>query len=327
MGARKEAEAAKWVRWKSYTETLSESLSSMFIRTGLPEEDFRRCQGLIEEILLSEGCGAYLFDEMKDKRWVFGACDLGGAPDAYGFGSKAIVTLRNGAVYQFDNWRDNPDVVVAFNTPIRVPDINIPRYSEMLMEVETSLISQLLNSRCHPLPVATDSKMKVQIEEALADTDAGKLRTILSPNVIKDFLEMGVDVREIPILNITDPNLSDHIQYISKLRDDLLRWFWSMYGHSLESNGKLAQQTVEEVSSGQSISKIIPMTRYMERQIEAAELKRKFGWDVTIDFSDAWKQSFARQEASEEVSTDDVRDNEGEAADDSDEAGGSADEV
>ena len=327
MGARKEAETRKWIRWTSYEETLAESLTSMFIRTGLPEEDFRRCQGLIEEILLQNGCGAYLFDSKKDNRWVFGSCDLGGSPDAYGFGTKAIVTLQNGATYQFDNWRDNPDIVVAFNTPIRVPDINIPRYAEMLMEVETSLISQLLNSRCHPVPVATDKKMVQQIEEALADIDAGKLRTILSPNVIKDFLEMGVDVREIPILNITDPNLSDHIQYISKLRDDLLRWFWSMYGHSLESNGKLAQQTVEEVSSGQSISKIIPMTRYMERQIEAAELKRKFGWNVTIDFSDAWKQSFARQEASEEVNADDVRDNEGEAVDDSDEAGGTADEV
>lgn len=327
MGARKEAETKKWIRWKSYEETFSESLSSMFTRAGLPEKDFRRCLGLIEEILLQDGCGAYLFDYKKDNRWVFGSCELGGTPDAYGFGRKAIVTLLNGATYQFDDWRENPDVVVAFNTPIRVPDINIPRYAEMLMEVETSLISQLLNSRCHPIPVATDTKMRQQIEEALADTDAGKLRTILSPNVIKDFLEMGVDVREIPILNITDPNLSDHIQYISKLRDDLLRWFWSMYGHSLESNGKLAQQTVEEVSSGQSISKIIPMTRFMERQIEAAELKRKFGWDVTIDFSDAWKQSFARQEASEEVSADDVRDDEGEAADDSDEAGSSSDEV
>lgn len=311
MNERKVYERVKWLRSKSYADSLSESLSSMFVRNGLPD-DFRGEEGLIEEILLSNRCGAYVFrDDLVEKRWIFGQCQTVGEPNSYGFGKDAIVSAGGGFVKEYKNWRDNPDIVVAWNNPIRTPDYNVARFSDLLAETETSLVSQLMNSRLHPIPLAIDDKTKAAIDTALLDMDAGKLRTILSPNTVKDLLELGIDPRTVEVLNITDPTASDHIQYISKLRDDLLRWFWQMYGHNAESNGKLAQQTVEEVSSGQSISMIIPLTRYAERQKEAAELKRKFGWDVTIEFSDAWSTSFNRiEEAPEELNggDEDVKD-------------------
>lgn len=294
MNERKIYERVKWLRQKSYCETLSEGLSSMFVRTGLPE-DFRGVEGLIEEILLANGCGAYVYrDDFVEKKWIFGKCETTGEPGSYGFGKNCIVTAGGGYCKEFLEWETNPDIVVVWNNPIRTRDYNVARFSDLLAETETSLISQLMNSRLHPIPIANDEKNRVAIDTALADMDAGKLRTILSPNVFKDLIEAGVDPRVVEVLNLTDPSASDHIQYISKLRDDLIRWFWQLYGHNSESNGKLAQQTVEEVSSGQSISMIIPLTRYQERQREAENLKRKFGWDVTIEFSDAWATSFAR---------------------------------
>lgn len=302
MSERKDAERLKYTRFTAYDGSMTESLSSMFVRRGLPE-DFVGCEGLIEEILLKNGCGAYMYDE-KDGRYVFGTCGLSGEPDAYGYGKIAIVSLRNGVVKQFENWRKNKDVVVAFNTPTRIPDHNIPRYAAMLAEVETSLVSQLLNSRQHPIPLAADEKSRVAIQEALADMDAGKLRTILSPNVLKTLVEAGVDSRAVEVLNISDPTSSDHIQYIAKLRDDLLRWFWNLYGHNAENNGKLAQQSVAEVSSGASIAMIIPHTRYHERQLEALHLKEKFGWDVTIEFSEPWQNAFAKCEAEAKAAQD-----------------------
>ena len=250
---------------------LTEGLSSMFVRNGLPE-DFFGYENIIEEILLERGCGAYIKDE-KSGLWCFGACELGGEPDPYGFGTLAIVALKNGAVYEVDNWRTSPDVVVCFNTPIRVRDLNIPIFSDFLMEIGTSLRSQLKNSRLHPIPLASDEKAKTAIEEALSDMDAGKLRTILSPNVVKTLVEMGVDARAIEVLNLTDPTASDHIQYIAKLRDDVMRWFWNYYGHNPESTGKMAQQSVAEVTTGASIAMILPHARYHARQQEAEQLK------------------------------------------------------
>ena len=321
MNARKEAELLKFLRYSAHKGTLLESLSTMFERKGLPE-DYDGCEGFIDEILLNDGCGAYVFDDVKDHRWVFGSCDLGGAPDAYGFGTIAIITLKNGSVIQKPNWRDDPDVVVCFNTPLRQPDQNIERYSRLFAESETSLVSQLMNSRLHPVPIATSQKMLAGIQEAAADMDAGKLRTILGANLAQEVIESGVKPNEILTMALGDPNASSHIQYISKLLDDLRRWFWQLYGHNPETNGKLAQQSVEEVSSGQSISEILPFAMLNARKYEAEQLKKKFGWDVTIDFAEPWKREL-NEAHDEEGGTENVEGNdESEISDDADENSG-----
>lgn len=335
MGARKDAEQLKFLRYKNSEWSLTEALSSMFIRRGLPD-DYKGMEGMIEEILLRDGIGAYVHrnDHVED-RWIFGRCDLAGQPDSFGLGQNAIVTAGGGYVKQFDDWRNNPDIVVAFNTPTLQPDINIGRFSDMIAETETSLMSQLMNSRLHPIPMATDEKSKIMIDEAIKDMDAGKLRTIVSPTILTTLVEMGLDPRAVEVLNLTDPTASDHIQYISKLREDLLRWFWNLYGHNPQGTGKLAQQSVEEITTGASISMIIPHTRYHARQLEAEMLKTRFGWDVTIEFSEPWQNAFARCEAEmggELPGEEDVdgsnEDNDGsEAFSNADEAGSGADEV
>ena len=329
---RKELERWKYIRRKSYDDTLTEALSSMFVRRGLPD-DFGRDTGFIEEILLKNGCGAYVFND-KEGKYVFGACQLSSMPDAYGFGKNAIVRCLDGWVKEYPDWQNDNSIVVAFNNPQRLPDYTIPRFSDMLTETEVSLISQLKNSRLHPIPLAFDQKTLVAIQESLEDMDAGKLRTILSPNILKTLIEMGVDSRAIEVLNLTDPTASDHIQYIAKLRDDLLRWFWNQYGHNPESTGKMAQQSVAEVTTGASIAMIIPHTRYHERQIEAEQLRKKFGWDVTIEFSEPWQNAFAQcnkelnpEEAPEEGENDELSDDSTEASISGDEDGGAADEV
>ena len=312
---------------------LTEGLSSMFVRKGLPE-DFFGYENIIEEILLERGCGAYIKDE-KSGLWCFGACELGGEPDPYGFGTIAIVALKNGAVYQVDNWRTSDDVVVCFNTPIRVRDLNIPIFSDMLMEIGTSLRSQLKNSRLHPIPQVTDEKSKAAVEEALAAMDRGELRTIFSANVVKQLLEAGVDARAIETLNLSDPSASDHIQYIAKLRDDVMRWFWNYYGHNPESTGKMAQQSVAEVTTGASIAMILPHARYHARQQEAKQLKKKFGWDVTIEFSEPWQNAFAKCEAETKAAQDIIEggdpneedNNQNETVGDGEETRGESDEV
>lgn len=328
--------------WERFTEknahkgVLTEGLSSMFVRKGLPE-DFFGYENIIEETLLERGCGAYIKDE-KSGLWCFGACELGGEPDPYGFGTIAIVSLKNGKVYQIDDWRKSDDVVVCFNTPIRTRDLNIPIFSDFLMEIGSSLKSQLKNSRLHLLPLAYDEKSKAAIEEALAAMDRGELRTILSPNIVKTLVEMGVDARAIETLNLSDPAASDHIQYIAKLRDDVMRWFWNYYGHNPESTGKMAQQSVAEVTTGASIAMILPHARYHARQQEAEQLKKKFGWEVTIEFSEPWQNAFAKCEAETRAAQDIIEggkeddgnqeDNDvGEDDGNREEAGGESDEV
>ena len=309
----------------AYAGVLTEGLSSMFVRRGLPE-DFYGYEQIIEETLLETGCGAYIKDE-KSGLWCFGSCDLGGTPDPYGFGTEAFVYLKNGKVYKVTDWRTDPDIVVAFNTPIRIPDLNIPLFSDFLMEIRTSLRSQLKNSRLHPIPQVTDEKSKKAVEEALAAMDRGELRTIFSANVVKQLLEMGVDARAIETLNLSDPSASDHIQYIAKLRDDVMRWFWNYYGHNPESTGKMAQQSVAEVTTGASIAMILPHARYHARQQEAELLRKKFDWEVTIEFSEPWQNAFARCNQETNAESPEENPEEGVANDESQDVSVQADEA
>ena len=133
---RKELERWKYIRRKSYDDTLTEALSSMFVRRGLPD-DFGRDTGFIEEILLKNGCGAYVLND-KEGKYVFGACQLASTPDAYGFGKNAIVRCLDGWVKEYPDWQNDDSVVVAFNNPQRLPDYTIPRFSDMLTETEVS---------------------------------------------------------------------------------------------------------------------------------------------------------------------------------------------
>ena len=329
----------KWARTKQIDEILGESLTSMFVRRGLPE-DYDNVGNLIELILLQNGCGAYVKrDDHVEQRWIFGAAQTCGQPNSYGFGKDVIVTAGGGFVKKYDDWENNPDIVVAWNNPIMAPDYVVGLTADMLTECLTSLRCQIINTRHHPLPAVTDEKMKTAIDTAIKDMEAGVNRTIVSANLIKDLLDVGIDRPAVDLINITDPELSNNLQYTSKQIDDILRWFWNIYGHNAQASSKLAQQSVEEVTTGASISMIIPHARYHQRQREAELLKERFGWDVTIEFSEPWQNSFARcekelesdEELMEEEEVIDNADNEDNALEetsgDADEDRGESDDV
>ena len=83
----------------------------------------------------------------------------------------------------------------------------------------------------------------------------------------------------------------------------------------IQASSKMAQQTVDEVKAGSEQSMIIPHERYHCRQEEAAELKRVFGWDVTIEFTEPWQNAFAKCER-EEAAQDGTNEKMGDAAGD-----------
>ena len=302
-----EALKLKWARTKQIDEILGEGITSMFVRRGLPD-DYANTGNLIEQILLQNACGAYVYrDDLIEKRWIFGAAQTCGQPNSYGFGKDVIVTAGGGFVKKYEDWETNPDIVVAWNNPIMAPDYVIGLTADMLTECLTSLRCQIINTRHHPLPAVVDDKMKQAVDTAIKDMEAGVNRTIVSTNLIKNLLDIGIDRPAVDMIAISDPELSNNLQYTSKQIDDILRWFWNIYGHNAQASSKLAQQSVEEVTTGASISMIIPHARYHQRQREAELLKERFGWDVTIEFSEPWQNAFARceKELNEEVTEDD----------------------
>lgn len=299
----------KYVRQSNHKDILVEALASMFVRRGLPEDLDGSMR--IEEWLLIHGAigyvrpgkGRYSSDgnpvgDYKRAEYRVGWCSFGGDPYPDGIGSIAIVNGYDGYVEQFDDWRHNDNIVVAFNNKTYTPDFSIPYTAEFLTEYDISIRNQIKYSRLLPIPTADDDKVAEWLQETLDAVDDGRIKVITSKNVMKQLTGENTG-NGIEVVQVTDPKASDHIQYLDHGKDDILRWFWRLYGMDIQSSSKMAQQTTDEIQAGSEQSMIIPHERYHVRQEEAANLKRVFGWDVTIEFSEPWQNAWAKCEREE----------------------------
>lgn len=304
-------EISKYVRESNHRDMLLEALASMFVRDGLPED--LDGSDRIEEWLLIHGAVAYVrpgkgeqgtssrpSGDYKRSEYRVGWATFGGDPYPNGIGSICFCNGYDGYVESFRDWRHNDNIVVAFNNKTRTPDLNIIYTSEFLTEYDVSLRNQIIYSRLFPVPTADDDKTAATLQEMLDDMHTGRIKVITSKNVFKQLCpEQTGEGNGIEVVQLSDPKASDHIQYLDHGRDDILRWFWRQYGMDIQASSKMAQQTVDEIKAGSEQSMIIPHERYHCRQEEAAELKRVFGWDVTIEFTEPWQNAFAKCEKEE----------------------------
>lgn len=304
-------EISKYVRESNHRDMLLEALASMFVREGLPED--LDGEKRIEEWLLIYGAVAYVrpgrgeigtsprpSGDYKRSDYRVGWATFGGDPYPDGIGSICFCNGYDGYVESFRDWRHNDNIVVAFNNKTFTPDLNIIYTAEFLTEYDVSLRNQIIYSRLFPIPTADDDKTAATLQEMLDDMHTGRIKVITSKNVFKQLCpEQAGGNNGIEVVQLSDPKASDHIQYLDHGKDDILRWFWRQYGMDIQASSKMAQQTVDEVRAGSEQSMIIPHERYHCRQEEAAELKKVFGWDVTIEFTEPWQNAFAKCEREE----------------------------
>lgn len=292
---------------KSYHNTMVETIATMFDYEGFPDTvntRFIPIYNLLE--------GACAFWKNKNGEYIVSHVDLGGKPDANGIGTLAICSTDNGEVKEFENWRTNPDIVVMFNNSIMSPDLDIDRYADMFTELYKSMKLNVIYSRYLPMPIADNEEKFRAVNEALENIINGKLKTVLvHPNEFEDILNNGADKEPIPIMNISDVKNSDRIQYLSHFYDDLIRWFYTRYGFDINSTSKLAQQNADEIKSMQGQSMVLPMNMFKEAQKAVEELNKKFGWEVSITFSEAWQTDMnvneeGEIEKDEELETDEI---------------------
>ena len=297
----------KAYRIKSYDEFLSNTLISMFIYRKLPHELLLR-QNEIEEILLYKGACAIwkLTKEIACSipttyldQYVVSEVSFTDDPDVYGMGANCICTLDNGIITTFKDWRHNPDIVVIFNNSNYSPDMNIGRFSDMLAELEVSLKLNILFARMYPMPVAASTKIQKAIETAIENMRNGKVATILNEDALSQYVSdtaNGANAAGITTINLTEVEKSQYIQYLAKFRDDLMRWFYSLYGMNSQGSSKMAQQTVDEVNQDNNASMIIPHDMLRMRQNGIDELNKKFGWSAEVSFSECWMSRLANMD-------------------------------
>lgn len=289
--------AQNQIRAAAYNEMLANTLNTM-MTYKLPNEQLKNVdQGFHELFLLINGMAA-LWKHPTDG-WISSLANFAGAVDAYGMSHDLIVRALDGTTKTFNNWKDNPNVIVFFNNSCKAPDMNIGRFAEMFTDLEISLKLNVLYSRFFPIPVAKDQPTKKAINEAIKKMLEGQIKdgtTILTEDVVSALTEgtSGVDT-----INFTDVDKSRYIQYLAKYRDDLMRWFYSMYGMNSQGSSKLAQQTVDEVNQDNNASMIIPhdMLRCRQQALEIAKKKQPELFEgADVSFSECWMSRLANMD-------------------------------
>ena len=290
---------AKNIEARSVVEfTLREGLTSMFERTGYPETVNTK---ILERFLVDDNRACITTYPEKGRnaaryagKWMAARLEIGGDPDPDGIGIIAFAVFGDGTVKEVRDWRFSEDIIVCWNAWDYSMDLNIPDTARKIQIADVSLDMLVKNSRMHPMPVARDSKEEASIRDAQENILNGETSTVVSQGDTAEILDaIGNTQSQIEVLSLTDPNAAVHIQNITQYREDLLRWFWNIYGMDSRGTTKRAQQSVEEVDQGGDLSMIIPLSRWRARQEEAAEVSAKCGVTATCDFTTCWKSRIA----------------------------------
>lgn len=277
-------------------------LSGMFAYENLPETIKPE---FIERFLILNGSIAgWIYDgpdaEYKDKHIVSIGGDVD-RPDVYGIGYKYIAATQNGYVKTIEK---DVDGVVIYNNSSHTPDIQIINaFTDMIVEMFSSLKTNVLYTRNKPVFKASTDKERAAIKKAFDDIKNDLEPIIVTSTNIMDEIEGGESVK---VLDITDVNNADKMQYIIKAIDDTFRWFFTLYGQSMQGNGKMAQQTVKEIDGSTSLSFIYPNNRLQMRQEGFERFNKLFGTDITVRYSDAWLTESIKYKKEADIDGDEI---------------------
>lgn len=260
-------------------------LATMFDWKDLPET----CRdNFAEQYNIIGGCFALWRYDGPDEKYkdqlIFSPGAYANKPDVYGIGQKFIANTFNGYVKTLT---PGEDCVVCWNNSLMLPDLPLLLNAvDMLTEGFTSLRTNILFSRLKPVFKCSTDQEKAAVEAAFKSIkDDLDPINITSKNVLAELEgQEGISV-----LDITDVNNADKIQFIVKAIDDIMRWIYTLYGQAIQGNAKLAQQSVDEVQGTTSTSFILPNDRLKFRRKFCEEANALFGLNMSADFSAAWK--------------------------------------
>lgn len=263
-----------------YQRYIEDVVSTMFT---WDEKIFR--PELFDRMIRDAGMSALIKTDVADYTPVwFTPVDLGNGWYPDGWFKDAKCWDYMGKEYTFKDWLNNPDILVFFNNFMRMPDMFTEKYATFLSDVDFSIMNNVFFSRQHPIPTARDKQTQSRINEAIKTVAEGQFNTILMETNLKDI----IDGKDVDILNITDVEKSQYIQYLSHLHDSLISRLFFMLGLGTTDNGKQAQISVDELNKNDDASITQALAWYNERK-KAVDVAREKGHELSFDFSPLWK--------------------------------------
>lgn len=271
----------KEVRYITYFNLFLNILLDMFEYVGLPDTIPAR---FLECILHSKG-EVFIGHESEEAPLVACTGSLSGEIDDYSMGTECVcVTPRQ----SFDGKR-NIDVAYGINNKTATPDTLLYWLSHMLGENDLSMELVSIHSRLLPIPKVCDEKSKQMFEELLKKVIDGDSQAYASNNCLPDDVAPADTM-----LDITDPQQVDKLQYLSRFADDIIKRFFNFYGQPLQTQNKSAQTISDELHGMDSVSFILPLQMLQCRQELCDNINRIFGLNVSVRFSEPWELEYRK---------------------------------
>lgn len=274
----KESEKSE-IRNFCYQKEFLDLITQMF------EYDFRKTKTmdmwLLEQILTNIGCVGFC---MIDDVLCYGTVSLSGKINKDGIPTQATVFFFNGESYSGEIGKD---IVIMWNNITHTPELKASQYSEMVTEGDNSIMACVYNSRPYIAIVAKSQKIIGSIKNILKQWRDGKPQVITGEDTLQGIA--FPEKEEVKTVNLSDPEIMDKIQYLSKLHDDVLRRGLTYYGIAINSSGKMAQMNDKEIDGYETFSKIYPNNRLFERQKAIEQMNKLFDISATVKFGLAFK--------------------------------------
>ena len=281
--------------YKENRQLLNEFHLGMFEYSNLPET---LLPNFLEYFLIKEGCVAifkipsgHACPGFPEGSLICASATFGRDLTPYGFGSEVIAVTRNGWEVRYNMYSD--DIVLGINNHLAQPCFDILSDAKMLGEIDTSIRFLVFWTRLAPIVRCADEKEKTQIEAAFRNIKEGIPVTIVTKKL---FAELGLDVDNFELDDLTRPDFADKIQHTARLREDVLRWHYTRYGQVVQGDTKLAQQSVDEVNGTVSSSLILPLNMLKYRRSMVEEINRKFGTNISVDLAGPWRGEITKYE-------------------------------
>lgn len=288
----------------NHFDTLYNVLVSMFEYSGLP--DTLR-QEFIEGLMITQGTCGVMEYEGKLYTGPGGYCG-----NVYNFLPTEYQITVTGINSSSLRGRVDEKVAVGWNNATMHPDLLLMQYAATLTEVDVSERVNLIFSRFLRIPKVKDQKEKTAVEESVKAIMDGRFSAVVSDNIREILTETDKDNK---FLDLVDVKEVDKLQYLNQYRDNIIKRFFQIYGQGMQSTAKLAQQTNDELHGNDTVSMIIPYQRLYYRKKFVADINRLFGTDISVDFSEAWKQSEKEAAGGEENDNNNKQDTHSDTAD------------
>lgn len=200
------------------------------------------------------------------------------------------------------------DCVVWENNTLCRGENSLEWYANILAELDKSMEVLVRFSRAQPIPLAKDNTQLESIRTVQKANEEGRLDAVLDSGTFDELIE-GTSVKQDRVINFTDPSLTEKFQALSRFHDDLIRRWASMYGHDLNGSPKSAQQSVEEIQGGESLSLTMCLDNYKKRKEAVDAIVEMYGdkYDLegaSVEFSETWIKQIANFMIADDVAID-----------------------